>query len=188
MDFNEKKLIQGLKAGETSAFNGIFDQHYFDLCKYAVLFVRDEMAAEEIVEECFFRLWQNRSRIKIRESLKNYLFKTVHNISLNYLQHLKVIKNYKDLYVNVQDNKEVLYEDFGSSPLQALQFKEFEVGLMEAIDNMPAQQKKVFSMNRFDGKKYREIADDLDISITTVKSHMSSALEYLREQLKEFLQ
>lgn len=187
MDFNEKKLIQGLKAGESSDFNEIFNQYYFALCKYAFLFVKDELISEEIVEECFFRLWQNRAGLKIRESLKSYLFKAVHNISLNYLQHLKVIKNYKDLHVNIHESKEVLYEEFESSPLQALQFKEFEIKLKEAIDDMPSQQKKVFSMNRFDGKKYREIADELGISITTVKSHMSSALEHLRVKLKEFL-
>ncbi len=187
MDFNEKRLIQGLKAGKSKDFNEIFDQYYFDLCKYAYLLVKDEMAAEEIAEECFFRLWQNRTKIKIKESLKHYLFRAVHNISLNYLQHLQVIKKYKDLYVNVLDKKEVLYEEFESSPLQALQYKEFENELKEAIDSMPNQQKKVFSMNRFDGKKYREIADELGISITTVKSHMSSSLTYLREKLKEFL-
>jgi RNA polymerase sigma-70 factor (ECF subfamily) len=186
MDDNEKKIVRGLKDGKTEVFNDIFNSHYHDLCRYAYLFVKDELAAEEIVEECFFRLWQNRNKFKINISLKSYLLKTVHNISLNYLQHLNVIKNYKELQISIQENKEILYSEFESSPLQVLQYKEFEDTLNAVIDNLPTQQKKIFRMNRFQGKKYREIADELEISITTVKTHMSTALQYLREQLKDY--
>ena len=187
MGDNDKKLIHGLKEERIDVFNEIFTEHYHSLCKYAFLFVKDELAAEEIVEECFFRLWQNRKNLKIKVSFKSYLLKAVHNISLNYLQHLKVIKNYKELQINIQDTKEILYGEFESSPLQVLQYKEFENSLSSAIDSLPTQQKKIFTMNRFQGKKYREIADELEISITTVKSHMSSALQCLRDKLKDFL-
>lgn len=187
MEKEEKFIIQGLKYGNKSDFNIVFNKYFHDLCKYGYTVVKDKLAAEEIVEECFYRLWRNRKNIYIKKSLKKYLYSSVHNIAMNYLQHLKVIKKYKDLQININKNKEILYPDFNNSPLQFLINKEFENHLRLSIEQLPEQQKKVFKMNRENGKKYHEIANELNISITTVKSHMSSALHFLRNSLKDYL-
>lgn len=187
MDQEEKLLILGLKRGNRADFDFIFHNYYQQLCKYSYTIVRDDAAAEDIVEECLFRLWNNRKRMNIHKSLKRYLFTSVHNISLNYLQHLNVVKKYKELQINIQPTKEIFYSDFNESPLQLLINKEFEIQLKSAIEQLPEQQKKVFKMNREHGRKYHEIAEELNISVTTVKSHMSAALQFLRKALERFL-
>jgi RNA polymerase sigma-70 factor (ECF subfamily) len=83
--------------------------------------------------------------------------------------------------------KEIFSDNYNSSPLTILEFDELETLVHDTIENLPDQCKQVFIMNRFKGMKYREIAELLNISLSTVKYHMSTALEKLREKLNGYL-
>lgn len=187
MDNAEKKIILKIKRGDKKAFDGLFENHFEDLCNYAFLLVRDETAAEEIVTEVFFRLWCKRNEIHIRVSVKKYLLKSVYNISLNYLKHLGIVKQYKELSIVMHKEKEIISGDYSTSPLALLEYNELKEIVQMAIDNLPDQCRRVFTMNRFEGKRYTEIARELDISLSTVKYHMSTALNTLKDKLNEFL-
>ena len=175
----EKKLIQRVKRGDREAFDRLFEDYYQNLCNFAFLMVRDETAAEEIVTEVFYRLWCKRNEIHIRASLKKYLSKSVYNVSLNYLKHIGILKQYKDLYIVLHKEKEIIAGDYNTSPLALLEYDELESLVNEVIDDLPDQCRKVFTMNRFSGMKYLEIAEALNISLSTVKYHMSTALDKL---------
>jgi RNA polymerase sigma-70 factor (ECF subfamily) len=183
----EKNLLLSIKRSDRGAFNKLFKEHFEALCRYAFLIVREETAAEEIVTEVFYRLWVKRKDLKIRASVKKYLFKSVYNLSLNYLKHLGVVKHYKDLTIVLNREKEIFAENYRTSPLAILEYDELEEMVNDVIDKLPEQCRRVLQMNRFEGMKYREIADDLDISMTTVKYHMSTALEKLKDALDEYL-
>lgn len=187
MDYVEKRLLARIKGGDRKAFDRLFEDHFEELCKYAFSMVREESAAEEIVTEVFYHLWCKRNKIHIRVSVKKYLLKSVFNISLNYLKHKGVVKQYKDLKIVMHREKEILSESYNTSPLALIEYNELEVLVKSIIDNLPNQCRKVFSMNRFEGMKYREIAETLNISLSTVKYHMSMALDQLHDKLKGYL-
>jgi len=183
----EKNLLLRIKRGDRKAFDRLFENYFEALCNYAFLLVRDETAAEEISTEVFYRIWCKRDEIHFRVSLKKYLLKSVYNISMNYLKHISIVKHYKDLSIVMHMEKEIFSEDYNTSPLAILEFDELESKINDAIDSLPDQCRKVFTMNRFKGMKYREIAEALNISLSTVKYHMSTALDTLRNTLSGYL-
>ena len=183
----EKNLLLRIERGDRNAFDRLFEDYFEDLCNYAFLMVRDETAAEEIVTEVFYRLWCKQNKIRIRVSAKKYLLKSVYNVSLNYLKHIGIVKQYKDLYIVMHREKEIFSDDYSTSPLAILEYDELEALVNDAIDNLPDQCRQVFTMNRFKGMKYREIAEALNISLSTVKYHMSTALDTLKDKLSGYL-
>jgi len=177
---SENELLELIRNGNKSAFEHIFRMHYSDLCAYANKFLCDTDAAEEIVQELFFQFWQKREELSINSSLKSYLFRAVHNSSLNCIKHKNIRLKYKEKVM--YENHDVFYEQQGFSEINELQGK-----IKTAIDKLPLERKKVFIMNRFDELTYKEVAEKLGISVKTVENQMGKALKFLREELKDYL-
>ncbi len=161
-------------------FEVIFKEHYANLCSYAYSFMQEQEASEEVVQETFFKLWTNRNTLNIDTSVKAYLYRAVRNASLNVIKHIGIREEYKrynqeDINLNEQQDSDMA--DMG----------ELEVVVRRAIEMLPEQRKKVFIMSRYQGLKYREIADSLNISVKTVEGQMSKALIFLRKELSEYL-
>lgn len=184
---DEKNLLLRIKRGDRKAFDRLFEDHFEAMYNYAFLLVRDETAAEEIAAEVFYRLWFKRNEIHIRVSVKKYLLKSVYNVSMNYLKHIGIVRNYKNLNIVMHREKEIFSGDYSTSPLAMLEYDELEAMVNDVIDNLPGQCRLVFTKNRFKGMKYREIAEDLNISLSTVKYHMSTALNTLKDKLNGYL-
>ncbi len=158
---------------------------YFDLENFGRISVPH--TAEEIVAEVFYRLWIKRNKIHIRVSIKKYMFKSVYNISMNHLKHIGIVNRYKDLNIVLHKEKEIFSGNYSNSPLAILEYNELDSLVNESIDNLPDQCREVFTMNRFKGMKYHEIAKSLDISLSTVKYHMSTALNTMKVKLNGYL-
>lgn len=187
MNEAEKRLLLKIKRGDRKAFDRFFENHFEELCNYAFSMVRDETTAEEIVTEVFYRLWCKRNKIHINVSVKKYLLKSVYYVSLNHLKHSGVVKQYRDLNIVMLKEQEIFSDNYNNSPLAMLEYAELEALINGVIDNLPNQCRKVFTMNRFKGMKYREIAEALNISLSTVKYHMSTALDKLNDKLNRYL-
>ena len=183
----EKRLLLKIQKGDRKAFDKLFEEHFLNLCNYAFLMVRDEAVAEEIVAEVFYRFWSRCKGIHIKVSIKQYLLKSVHNTSLNYLKHTTIVKQYKELNIVKHREQEIYSNDYSASPLAIMEYHEMETMVKDAIDHLPEQCKRVFEMNRFKGLKYREIAEELGITISTVKYHMSTSLDILKDKLNGYL-
>lgn len=183
----EKGLLQRIKKGDKKAFDQLFENHFSKLCHYAYLMVREEDAAEDIVTEVFYQFWCKRNELQIKVSVRKYLFRSIHNMALNYLKHEGIVKQYKDLNIVMHREKEILSDNYNTSPLKLLEYKEMESLINQAIEELPDQCRQVFEMNRFKGMKYREIAKEMSISLSTVKYHMSTALQTLKEKLNKYL-
>ncbi len=134
----------------------------------------DEAQALDLTQEAFVKIWQNCADIDFAKA-KTYLFTTINNLFLNVIKHHKVVLNYEKN--SVQEDRS--YQD----PEYLLEEQEFKTNLNQAIANLTEAQREVFLMNRIDGKKYREIAEDLNLSIKAVEKRMSTALASLREQI-----
>ena len=158
----------------------LFKSHYQNLCAYAYLFLKDADVSEDTVQEVFYKLWKNREKISVDSSVKSYLFRAVRNGCMNVLEHIKVKEGYVD------STAHGLEGDQHTSVDQAI-VNELEQKIKETIDLLPTERRKIFMMSRYEGLKYREIAEELDISVKTVENQMYKALGFMRENLKDYL-
>ena len=180
LEYNETQFVSALREGDEVVFESVFKDYYSRLCNYAHGFIDDVDEAEEMVQNTFFTLWENRDRIDIQTSVKSYLYRAVHNNCLNRLKHVKVKKSYSQYQ---QHHADTMFDNAS----QQLLSKELQQQITEAINAMPPQCRTVFELSRFENLTYAEIASQLNISIKTVDKHMVKALKLLRERLKDYL-
>lgn len=180
MEMNDSDLISKLLSRDETAFEQVFKTHYKNLHAYAFTLLKDDMAAEEMVQNVFCKLWERNENLSITGSVAAYLYRAVNNESLNYLRHLKVRSDHQ-LFVSHRN------DSLTPSPHGSLHMKELEQKLKEALNDLPEQCRTVFQMSRFEELRYREIAKKLDISVKTVENHMGKALRILRTKLADFL-
>ncbi len=178
MTQSEQALIARLNRGDKSALEYLFKKYYTYLCAYSARFVDGPELAEEIVQEVFVKLWEKHSEIVIRTSIKAYLFRSVHNFAINQYHQQKVRDNYK---LHVEETR--LFDEVH----EQLVGQELEEGLQKAMGKLPEKRRQIFELSRMQGLKYKEIADQLNISIKTVEGQISKALIQIRENLKEYL-
>lgn len=185
----EQFILEQLKNGDEHAFRYVYDKHYALLCRYACQLLRDASLAEEIVDDAIFYLWEHRADIEIENSVRAYLMRAVHNHCLNELNALKRQNELPLSSYLSEKNLEFLESVFveNKHPLGLLLEQELESKLLKSIEALPAECRTVFKKNRFEQKKYEDIAAELHISINTVKYHIKNALSLLRKSMEPYL-
>ncbi len=168
-------------ADEPLVFEEVFKAHFKSLHSYAYTIVRDDIIAEEIVQNVFAKLWEKRNDLQITHSIKAYLYRSVYHEGLNYLRHQKIKMAYES-HASYH-----MKESNNTSSSGELMLKELEQKLEKALNELPQQCRTIFQMSRFDELKYREIAEQLGISIKTVENQMGKALKIMRTQLVDYL-
>lgn len=174
----DNEIIRRIRQGEIGQFESLFKSSYVSLVKYAATLVKDHGTSEEIVQDLFLRIWQDREKIKIESSLNGYLFRAVHNRCLHYIEHKKVMERYAEEMLHSKT-------DHPENPSDILNYKEIQLKIARVLERLPERCGKIFCMNRFDGLKYAEIAEKLSISVKTVESNMGRALKEFRKALAE---
>lgn len=169
-----------IQAGDESAFEGLFREHYAVLCGFARKIVSDGDTAEELVQELFMQLWDKRLSLNPETSLRAYLFTAIRNSCLNHLKHQNVRGRHEDHARN-------LPLQLAPDPSQALETAELQARIHLAIGELPDRCSEIFKMSRFEGLKYDEIAEKLQLSPRTVEVQIGKALRILRETLAEWL-
>ncbi|WP_426326247.1 RNA polymerase sigma-70 factor [Pedobacter sp. R-06] len=180
MESNDTNLIGLIKSGNKQAFDEVFLKHFKSLHAYAFTIIKEKDDAEEIVQNVFVRIWTKREQLKTDGFLKSFLYRSVHNESLNYLKHQKVRSNFNVHYADAVKN------DTGNLNTEIMA-TELEKNIHSAINELPEKCRNVFQLSRFDQMKYQEIADALNISIKTVENQMGKALKILRLKVVDFL-
>ncbi|MEP3379574.1 MAG: RNA polymerase sigma-70 factor [Maribacter dokdonensis] len=177
---NEHLLLNGLKKGSEGAYEYFFGKYYKELCNYLLAICGNSELAEEIAQQAFVNFWDRRKKIDIKnDRLKPYFFRMAYNLFIdskrNELKKYRLLEKLKqEAYSEVVELDNVQYEN----RLKLVQ---------NEIENLPEQCKKVFILGKKHGLKYKEISEQLHISVKTVEIHMSKALKRLRTQLTIFL-
>lgn len=161
-------------------FETLFKTHYSELCAHANKYLQDLEAAEEVVQSLFVKLWENRAEVKIEKSARAYLFRATRNACYNQLRHIKVKEEYKNHHQQEIEMERYTVDD-------EYQAGELDEKIRASIERLPEKRKKIFLLSRFEGLKYREIADKLKISVKTVENQMGSAIRHLKNDLAEYL-
>ena len=190
-NYMEKKeelhLIHCLKSGNNQAYKYIYDHHYVLLCKIAYEFLKDDFLAESIVDDIIFHLWEKRDTLEITTSLRSYLVQAVRNRCINYLNLEREKREVRFSVIDQQNewiNSVFPSDDY---PLARLLENELEQEIRNAIDRLPEECKVVFKKSRFEEKRYEQIAEELGISVNTVKYHIKNAISRLSADLSKYL-
>ena len=157
MDDRDGYLIESLVQQDEAAFEQVFKTHFKNLHAYACTIIREETAAEEVVQQVFFKLWERSKGLSISGSVPAYLYRAVYNESLNYLKHRKVQSQYQHHFTYTMKNE-------SDTAGKSLSMKELEQKLGRAMNDLPEQCRTVFQLSRFEELRYREIAVRLGIS------------------------
>ncbi len=174
----ETEIIRRIRQGDEGQFESLFRSSYVSLVQYAKSLVRDHDTAEEIVQDFFFRFWQDRKKIMIESSLNGYLFRAIHNRCIHWINHTRVVeKHAREMTYTSAENTE--------NPSDVFQYNELQLKIAKIIERLPERCGRIFCMNRFEGLKYAEIAKRLSVSVKTVEANMGKALKEFRRALKE---
>jgi RNA polymerase sigma-70 factor (ECF subfamily) len=176
----DKKLVEQIRQDKKGAFEKLFKRYYQQLFLFALRYVPNDEVAEDLVQEMFFNLWNKRHDLFITTSLQSYLYRSVHNQALNYLNHEKVKTVYREKIVNGYKEK-LQMEDISYAEI------DLEQKVTDFIEQLPDRRRTIFKLSRFEGLKNREIAEKLGISIKTVEAQMTEALRFLSKKLKDYL-
>ncbi|WEK19983.1 MAG: RNA polymerase sigma-70 factor [Candidatus Pedobacter colombiensis] len=158
-------------------FEQLFREHYQTLCFYANIVTKDMEVAEDIVQDVFVKCWAAVKTDSLEIQQEHYLYRSVKNAALNHIKSQKVRKIYADKYGATYTEAEEI-----SDSLIATETRE---RIMNAIDELPPQCRKVFMLCVLEDKSYKEAAEELSISVNTVKTQMTKAFSTLRPKLKD---
>jgi RNA polymerase sigma-70 factor, ECF subfamily len=161
-------------------FETLFKAHFRELHAYAYSLVNNWDNAEELVQSLFLKLWERNDWAGIHTSVKSYLYKSVYHESLNLMRREKVHLRYQALTAPIM-------EDQTGDAAEKLKLSEVEIHLAKALNKLPEKCRAIFHLSRFEELKYQQIANQLNISIKTVETHMVKALKILRKEMAEFL-
>lgn len=163
-------------------FDEIFRHYSKPLFYYASKFVDDE-AARDIVQDVFVKLWSSQD-LSIKFSINSLLFTMVRNSCLQLLEKQKVRNRYlESTRLKIQEEELRLYIEEGTSLIEL----ELENKFTEVLDKLPARCQLIFRMSRFENRKNKEIAAELQISVKAVEKHITKALATIRIELKDYL-
>lgn len=155
-------------------FSIFFKSHAKSLRNFLFYKYGNKDQADDITQEAFIKLWQNCDAVPI-EKAKSYIYIIANNNSLNEIAHQKVVLEYEKNFTSLNKTNE--------TPEFILEEKQFKIKLLKSIENLNETQRVAFLMHRIDGKKYSEIAEELNISIKAVEKRIHLALVELRKEI-----
>jgi RNA polymerase sigma-70 factor (family 1) len=176
MDDQDQFLLDELKKGHKTAYEQVFKKYYKALAIKAFLMLEDEMEAEDLVQNLFIAMWQKSHYSAIKTSLKAYLFRAVHNQCLMKLRKMKVDQHRLEVYTfSLSEDEEVDSEKYSQEDHISLIFNE-----------LPTQRQKAFKLVYLEDKKYKEAANEMGVSVNSVKTHLKLAIKMLQKKLIYF--
>jgi RNA polymerase sigma-70 factor, ECF subfamily len=184
LESNDLFLAGSVLRADEQAFEKLFADWYGLLHAYACSVLRDEALAGEAVQAVFCRIWERRDQLRIQASVSAYLFGSVYHECVSWLRRAKTQRRYRS------DVRLRLGNSAGRSMGQAsdkAEAGELERRYQRALDELPEQCRAIFQLSRFSELKYKEIAEQLGISVKTVEAQISKALKLLRVRLADFL-
>lgn len=170
------KILQLLRQGNRRGLELLFFQFYKPLVLYAMNFLHRQEEAEDTVQEVFIKLWEGNRFNSIKNKLRPYLYQSVRNACLNLLTGKKVVLMTPINSIMDLADVECLDESEWNTRIDLL---------YKAIDRLPDRTREVFKRIVLDGKRHKEVAEEFNISVTTVKTLLARALAALRADLDE---
>lgn len=174
--YTDQKLVYSLKTGDEQAFAQIYDRYKIQLATNLLRMLKSQELAEEVLQDLFLSLWEHRKRIDPDQPIAGYLYRIAVNKTKNIYRKVANDRRMRD-YILAH------FESAYNNVESYISGKEYREALSGLLDQLPPQQKLVYTLCKLEGKSYREVSGLLHISETTVNSHIRNANAFLRAQL-----
>ena len=173
-------IIDGLERRDKVVFDYIFNYYYSSLCAFSMQYIDNRNAVEDLVQDFFVYFWVEAPQLKIKTSLKSYLFTAIKNRCLDYQKHHKIAEKYRNFILFSAEKDDNSTEHFFAE-------SELRQAIQTSLGKLPPRCREIFEYSRLQGLSNQEIAEKLDISKRTVELQISNALKILRKELADFL-
>lgn len=177
--YTDEELMQEIKADNMLAFDILYKKYSKRLYRFAFSILKSNEEAENIIQDVFLNLWENRQKVEKDSSVRYYIFTIAHNSAISlirkksrtseFIEYLKLNQNFNQEPVNIE-----------------IEYNELKDRLEGIINQLPDRQKEVYLLHKVEGLKYQEIAKKLRISENTIENHMSRALKTIRAKLGKY--
>jgi RNA polymerase sigma-70 factor (family 1) len=177
--YSDEELMQEIKADNMFAFDILYKKYSKRLYKFGFSILKSREEAENLIQDVFLNLWENRLKVEKNSSIKSYVFAITYNSAISiirkkakesqFIEYLKSLQEINEEPVNIE-----------------LEYNELTNKIDEIIKALPQRQKEVYLLHKVEGLKYNEIAERLNISLNTVENHMSRALKTIRTKLGNY--
>ena len=177
--YNDEELMQEIKADNMYAFDVLYRKYSKKLYKFSYSILKSTEESENLIQDVFLNLWENRHKVEKNSSIKSYIFTITYNSAISILRK----KARESEFIEYLKSLQVINED----PVSAeLEYHELSIKLSEIIKALPQRQREVYLMHKDEGLKYSAIAGCLKISVNTIENHMARALKTIREKLGNY--
>lgn len=173
-------IIEGLERREKIVFDYLFNYYYSSLCAFSMQYIDDHNSVEDLVQDFFVYLWVEAPKLKIKSSLKSYLFTAIKNRCLDYQKHNKITEKYQAFILFSSDKEDNSTEQFFAE-------SELRQAIQTSLGKLPPRCREIFELSRSNGLSNQEISDKLSITKRTVELQISNSLKILRKELAEYL-
>lgn len=173
--YHERELLLRVAEGSEADFRLLFERYRGKLYHYILSITDSPESAEDTVHDVFLKIWINREKLPAIENLNAYLYMMCRNQAISGIRRMA-----KETLILAEIRKEQVQTPEGIDPLSQKEIRHF---IQQAVDKLSPQQRKVFLLSRQDGLKHEQIAQEMNISISTVRTHLGKALEFLREEI-----
>ncbi|MEI8225572.1 MAG: RNA polymerase sigma-70 factor [Bacteroidota bacterium] len=177
--YSDEELMQEIKADNMFAFDVLYKKYSKRLYKFGYSILKSPEEAENLTQDVFLNLWENRHKVKKDSSIKYYLFTIAYNSAISVIRKKTREHEFVEYLKSLQEINEEPVD-------MELEYNELTNKLDEIIKALPPRQKEVYLLHRVEGLKYNEIAERLYISVNTIENHMSRALKTIREKLGNY--
>ena len=179
VDLNsEEENLRAIQNGDEQGFNHLFRQYYAPLTYFAQSIINERELAEDIVEDTFVKLWERPEILSRPGSIKSYFYTTVRNACIDHVRKVKRMNAYSAEIKNTEtiEEKPIIHRIIEAETMHMI---------YQALETLPPKCGQIFKMFYLQGKQLNEIASELGLSLSTVKSQKGRALELLRKRLPE---
>lgn len=166
-------LLQRLRQGDIKAYEQLFVENYKTLTVEAYYFLKDEMEAEDQVQSLFIEIWDKQLYRTINSSVKSYLHTAIRNKCLSALEKKKTQHKRYNAYIHTLDDK------VNGNPVERM---ETEKKVNAVLSELPSQRLKAFSLVYLENKRYKEAAEEMGITVNSIKTHLRFALKILQQK------
>jgi len=173
-------IIHLVAEGNETAFEKLYYIYYDRLFRFAMHIVKNEMCCQEVVSDVFLNIWQIREKLPTIADLDAYLYKSVKNTALHYVDKESRRPKFEELSLSIE------YMPDDSDPENMMIYDELNKTLTDVIESLPERCRIIFKLAREDGFPYKKISEVLDISVKTIDAQMRIARQKIEEAVKNF--
>ncbi len=177
--FDQERILKELSDDSKQALEELFNYYYPRLYNFSKAFLKLEDGIDDILQEVFIKIWDNRANIKSGYTFNSYIFTITRNLLLNELRRRLTSEKIRDQILKASVADEYFF-------FEKIEYDELKEKIDGLIEKLPGRQREIFKLSRIDGLSHKEISEKLNISTKTVEYHINLSIKYLQDHLKSF--